>query len=101
MADEYNGPEYGRFLNEAGVRRISRSAKIVLSKTHKIATWNVRSMYEAGKIHNAIKEMDRLGIDILGISEMRWPNSGQTIKTAARYTTQVKTVQGIRTELRS
>ncbi|XP_060519748.1 craniofacial development protein 2-like [Cylas formicarius] len=43
----------------------------------RIATWNARSMFEAGKVHNAIKEMRRLNIEILGISEMRWPRSGQ------------------------
>lgn len=43
----------------------------------KVATWNVRSMYETGKIHNAIKEMKRMQIDILGVSEMRWPGTGE------------------------
>lgn len=51
--------------NQNRSRGISRTDKL------KIATWNVRSMYEAGKIHNAIKEMKRLRIDILGVSEMR------------------------------
>lgn len=42
----------------------------------RIGSWNVRTMYQAGKIHNAIKEMDRMNISILGINEMRWPDSG-------------------------
>lgn len=42
----------------------------------RIATWNVRSMYEDGKIYNATREMRRLGVSILGVSEMRWPGSG-------------------------
>lgn len=73
MADKSNGPEYRRPLNGAGVLRISRSARIKFdpSRTHKIGTWKIRSMYESGKIHNVLKEMKRLQISILGISEMR------------------------------
>lgn len=41
----------------------------------KLGTWNVRTMAQTGKIQNAIKEMERLKIRILGISEMRWPNA--------------------------
>lgn len=78
MAEELkNGPEYGRPLNGAGVRRISRSATIDLKSKLKIGTWNLRSLYEAGKTHNTIQEMKRLDIPILGVSEMRWPNSGK------------------------
>lgn len=79
MADKYNGPEYGRLLNEAGVRRISRSARLKFGRKSsiKIGTWNVRSMFQPGKIHNTIQEMKRLNISILGISEMRWPQSGK------------------------
>lgn len=56
-------------LDDQRVRRIPRSAMI-------IGTWNVRSLYEPGNIHNAIQEMERLDLHILGISDTRWPNSG-------------------------
>lgn len=42
----------------------------------RIGTWNVRSMTQAGKIQNAIKEMERMNTNIMGISEMRWPGTG-------------------------
>ena len=43
----------------------------------KIATWNVRTLLQHGKLENVKKEMDRLKFDILGISEMRWKGSGR------------------------
>ena len=42
----------------------------------KIATWNVRSLWKDGKQANVCKEMDRIGIDILGISETFWTGKG-------------------------
>lgn len=37
--------------------------------------WNVRSLLAAGKLANTVKEMKRLKIDILGLSERRCPDS--------------------------
>ncbi|CAF3805374.1 unnamed protein product [Rotaria socialis] len=44
-------------------------------KTHQIRTWNVRSMNQ-GKLEIVKSEMDRMKIDILGISELKWTGNG-------------------------
>lgn len=51
------------------VSRIKKQEKVRIDQLMMIG--NVRTMYQAGKIHNAIKEMDRMNIAILGIGEMR------------------------------
>ena len=43
----------------------------------KIGQWNVRTMFETGKCAQVIKEMQRYGISILGVSEMRWNSCGE------------------------
>ncbi|XKL64613.1 hypothetical protein PGB90_004699 [Kerria lacca] len=41
-------------------------------------TWNVRTLVEGGKFHNLVREMKRMKVDLFGISEHRWPDSGCT-----------------------
>ena len=45
----------------------------------KIATWNVRTMHQAGKLQNAQEEAVRLKVDILGLAEVRWLGSGKLV----------------------
>lgn len=64
-------------LNSQRVQRIP-GWNLNLTKTEiKVGTWNVRSMNQPGKLRNTINEMQRLNIKILGISEMRWRDSGK------------------------
>ena len=37
------------------------------------ATWNVRTLYQVGKFENLKREMIRMKLDIMGVSEVRWP----------------------------
>ena len=41
-----------------------------------MGTWNVRTLYQAGKLENVIQEMGRLDVNIFGLCETRWTNSG-------------------------
>ena len=37
----------------------------------RIGTWNVRTLYKAGRFVNLTSELDRLKVDIMGLSEVR------------------------------
>ena len=41
-----------------------------------IGFWNVRTMCEQGRMAQAIAEIKRYKLDILGVSESRWTKSG-------------------------
>jgi len=43
----------------------------------KLATWNVRTLYQAGRLENLKQEMQALDIDILGVCETRWTGNGK------------------------
>lgn len=47
-------------------------------KTTRIATWNIRTMYEAGKTVQVAQEHRRnYNISLLGLCETRWLQAGQ------------------------
>lgn len=43
----------------------------------KVATWNVRSLFVSGKLDNLVLEMERLKINMLGVSDVQWTGSGK------------------------
>lgn len=74
----------GLTLDGQGVQRIStmkdgNHPKVETCTIIRIGTWNVRIMFMAGKTHNIIREMEKLEIGIMGISEVRWPKSRKCI----------------------
>ena len=47
------------------------------SKDLRIGSWNVRTLYEAGKTAQVIQEMQKYRLDLLGISETHWSQAGE------------------------
>lgn len=64
-------PSLRRPFNGTGVRRIP-GGKLMKTRKIRMGTWNVRGMKKHGKLSNIILEMERLNIDILGLSETKW-----------------------------
>ena len=62
----------GVFLEE-----VSRSRK--RNRDILLGTWNVRSLYRAGSLVAAARELARYKLDLVGVQEVRWEKEG-TIK---------------------
>ncbi|GFO50452.1 craniofacial development protein 2 [Plakobranchus ocellatus] len=50
--------------------------KTKTDNTSKIATWNVRTLQQKGKLENVVKEMERMKLNILGLAEVRRKGAG-------------------------
>ena len=46
-------------------------------KTTRLATWNIRTLYETGRTMQVAREMRNYNISLLGLSEVRWLQAGQ------------------------
>jgi len=42
----------------------------------KLGTWNVRSLYRAGSLKAAARELARYQLDVVGVQEVRWDKGG-------------------------
>jgi len=47
----------------------NKQARVSLRNGTRIGTWNVRTLYQVGKLTNVIREMNRCSIQMLGIAE--------------------------------
>ena len=43
----------------------------------RIGTWNVRTLFQCGRLDQVLKEMQKYKLDILGLSEVRWTGQGR------------------------
>ena len=54
---------------------------IATKKDFRIGTWNVRTLRQTGKLAQAGKIMEKYGLMILGMSEVRWNECGELVTT--------------------
>lgn len=47
----------------------------------RFGTWNVKSLYQVGKLAQAGRILERYGLNFMGMSEVRWNQCGQIVTT--------------------
>ena len=50
----------------------------------RVGTWNVRSMLKKGKLGKVKRELAKCGLNISGLSEVRWKDNGDFISDQFR-----------------
>ena len=73
--------KYVQLNDEGDLNPKGRSSSDVLYRKTQglsliVATWNVRTLQQIGKLDNLCQEADSLKADIIGVSETRWKDQG-------------------------
>ena len=56
----------------------SPTADLLTPKRHtRVGCWNVRTLYQTGKLAQTVREMNRYNLDLLAITEARWTQTGK------------------------
>ena len=72
--------ETGRMMVVSQTQLGAASQKVDALKPKRrtrVACWNVRTLYQTGKLAQVVREFDEYRLDILGVSEARWSGSGK------------------------
>ena len=75
----------GRDNHERQVDPDRHQASVRNKDVIKIGTWNVRTLFQCGKLNNVKQEMERLGINLLAINETRWLNNGEIMLDGFKF----------------
>jgi hypothetical protein len=54
----------------------ARSTNFRMKRITKIGIWNVRNLRQSGRLRQAVTCMESFGLDILGMSEVKWSEFG-------------------------
>ncbi|KYN00603.1 Craniofacial development protein 2, partial [Cyphomyrmex costatus] len=68
-----------------GYRTDTTEMNLSYQKGIRIGTWNIRTLAQASRLAQLSKEMTRCKIKILGLSEVRWKNSGDITTSDNHY----------------
>eukprot|EP00795_Rhopilema_esculentum_P009104 gene9104-16760_t len=68
-----------------GYRTAGNSAPSSSDYYYNIGTWNVRGLLKQEKRANVVQEMDRVDVDILGLSETHWKDVGNSRPAYQQY----------------
>jgi hypothetical protein len=68
-----------------------------------IGTWNVKTLRQAGRLENLTSEMDKCELNVVGLSEVRWPGKGEIVSRnyISFYSGGVKAEKGVAAVLRN
>ena len=56
----------------------SPTADILMPKQHiRVGCWNVRILFQAGKLAQTVREMNTYNLCLLGVTEARWTKTGK------------------------
>jgi len=63
-------------MKETTILSQGHAKQLQMCNKHRISTWNIHSMLQLGKVQLLGEQMMRLGVDIRGLSEVRWDGQG-------------------------